>query len=89
MIDSPADPDSKAIFETVAGAERQAAEYREFLTKLSARLTRAMKALASRPGIGSEIGRLVTDLHAMKSEPTRPVLGKLIESLEKQLTLQR
>jgi len=90
MTDGPGNPDANAFIEKIGAVEHQVAEYSSFLKKLKMRLTRTKKALASKPAVASQVTALVTDLHAMKTEPGRPVISQLIESLDGQLhTLQR
>jgi hypothetical protein len=82
-------PDAKASIEHIEAAERQAAEYSGFLKKLKMRLSRARKALASRPAAAPLVAGLVTDLQGMKAEPGRPAIQQLIELLEGQLQALR
>jgi len=79
------DSDARAFIETIEATERQVAEYGGFLKKLKMRLSRTKKALASKPAATSQVSALVTDLNGMKTEPGRPAVPQLIDSLEGQL----
>ena len=90
MADGPNNPDAQALIDKIEATEHQVAEYSGFLKKLKMRLSRTKKALVSKPAVTSQVSALLTDLHGMKTEPGRPDVPHLIDSLEGQLrTLHR
>jgi len=78
-------PDAKVVSDELATVRNQANEYAVFLKKLKDRLARAEKALAEKPAIVSLLSALVSDLQGMKSEPPRPAVSQLVQSLEQRV----
>lgn len=90
MADGPNNPDAKGLIDKIEATEHQVAEYSGFLKRLKMRLSRTKKALVSKPAVASQVSALLSDLHGMKTEPGRPDVPHLIDSLEGQLrTLHR
>ena len=85
MTGTQASPDAAVFLDRIAEVEHSVTAYAAYLKKLKSRLSRARKQLTSRPDIAAQMERLLSDLNALKPDPTPPVISELTDSVQGEL----
>ena len=85
MAASVTNPDAEVFLNAIAELESQANDYAAFIKKLKSRLSRATKALKSKPAVASQVSALISDLEALKSAPEAPSVTRSSRVLEDEL----
>lgn len=85
MAGNKANPNATVFVEQIEEAEQHITAYAAFLKQLKSRLSRAKKALTSKPDVASQVATLLSDLKGMKSDASPPVVSKLSDSLSNRL----
>ncbi|MCA9087255.1 MAG: hypothetical protein KDA90_01330 [Planctomycetaceae bacterium] len=78
-------PDAAIFLKRIEEAENTTNEYAAFIKKLKGRLSKAKKALATKPAVASPVSTLISELAALEPVPTAPPTGVLASTLEDEL----